>query len=227
MSGGFETIISSAIAGIAYLASPEGQLVQKRAYEDIIASYGSGAAAFEHCISEEKSRYTAAFVRETLRYYPPLHLLPPRQTYKDFKWKNQVTVPKGVMVLVNAQAANSDPATYGPDAHIFRPERWLEGDELTKKIPPPYHFSFGTGSRGCTAINFSNRLLYAIFLRLIVSFEIHQSDLEPPNTDRINYNPNTAAQTAIPKDFKAYFGVRDKGVLSACLERCEDGKLRI
>jgi phenylacetate 2-hydroxylase len=106
MSGGFETVFATAIAGIAFLSSPEGQSTQQKAFQDIVESYGSVEAAFEDAVDEEKSKYTAAFVKETLRYYPPLHLLPPRQTYQDFEWRNGIKVPKGVMILVNCQAAN-------------------------------------------------------------------------------------------------------------------------
>lgn len=239
MSGGFETVFATAIAGIAYLASPKGQLVQQKAFEDIVQSYGSVEAAFEMSVDEEKSKYTAAFVRETLRYYPPLHLLPPRQTYQGFEWKNGIRVPKGVMILVNCQAANhgklrkrlfrfakpgyltrkqTDLATYGADAHVFRPERWLES-EKTKPPPPPYQFAFGAGSRMCTAVNFSNRILYVIFLRLIVSFKIKQSESKPPCLHFVHYNRDTTAQSAIPKDFEAVFEVRDQSIFDACMER--------
>ncbi|OKL55956.1 hypothetical protein UA08_08651 [Talaromyces atroroseus] len=226
MSGGFETVFATAIAGLAFLASPEGQVVQQKAYQDIVESYGSVEAAFEKAVDEERSKYTAAFVKETLRHYPPLHLLPPRQTYQDFAWKNGIKVPKGLMILINCQAANHDPATYGPDAHVFRPERWLEnekeeGNGMRNKIPSPHQFAFGAGSRMCTAINFSNRILYAIFLRLIVSFKIEQGS-EPskqPNLHFVDYNRNTTAQSAIPKDFEAFFEVRDQDIFDACMER--------
>ncbi|KUI72000.1 Phenylacetate 2-hydroxylase [Cytospora mali] len=220
MSGGFETVLATAIAGIAYLASPAGQDIQAAAYQDIIDGYGSAETAFQQAVADEKSPYVAAFVREALRYYPPLHILPPRQTYKDFEW-NGVKIPKGVMVLTNAQSANHDPATYGPDAHIFRPERWTDPD-LANKVPAPYHFSYGAGSRMCTAVNFSNRILYAIFLRLIVSFKIRQSDNEPPNLHYIDYNCDTTAQGAIAKDFKAYFELRDREAFDACMKQSEE-----
>lgn len=240
MSGGFETVLATAIAGIAYLASPEGQAAQVTAYKDIIDGYGSVEAAFQQAVTDEKSPYVAAFVRETLRYYPPLHILPPRQTYQDFEW-NGVKIPKGVMVLTNAQAVNhgnhsrsqlrldaqrltvtvTDPATYGPDAHIFRPERWTDPG-LANKVPAPYHFSYGAGSRMCTAVNFSNRILYAIFLRLIVTFKIRQNDAEPPSLHYVNYNCDTTAQGAIPKDFKAYFELRDREAYDSCARQSEE-----
>lgn len=105
MSGGFETIFSSAIAGIMYLSCPAGQSVQRKAFADIVQSYGSCEEAFERAVHEEKSSYLVAFVREILRYYPPIHVLPPRQTFKDFEWEG-AQIPKGLMVLVNCQSAN-------------------------------------------------------------------------------------------------------------------------
>lgn len=114
----------------------------------------------------------------------------------------------------------TDPTTYGPDAHIFRPERWTEPN-LSNKVPAPYHFSYGAGSRMCTAVNFSNRILYAAFLRLIVSFKIRQSETEPPNLHYIDYNRDTTAQSALAKDFKAYFEVRDREKFDACMAQSE------
>lgn len=105
MSGGFETILATAIAGIAYLASPAGQAAQKKAYLELIDASGDVEAAFKEIVKAEKSPYLAAFVRETLRYYPPLHILPPRQTYQEFEWEG-ATIPKGIMILANAQAIN-------------------------------------------------------------------------------------------------------------------------
>ncbi|KAJ9150922.1 Amino acid permease [Pleurostoma richardsiae] len=217
MSGGFETVFATAIAGIAYLSSPEGQLLQEKAYNNIIKAYGTAEDAFEQAVAEEKSEYMVAFVRETLRHYPPLHLLPPRQTIDDFQW-GTAKIPKGVMILVNCQAANHDPAVYGPDADLFRPERWLEAG-ASQKVPAPYQWAFGGGSRVCTAVNFSNRILYSIFVRLIVTFKIRQSEAEKPSIDHVAYNRNTAAQSAIPKDFKAFFELRDRCSFEACMER--------
>lgn len=105
MSGGFETILATAIAGIAYLASPAGQAAQEKAYLEMIDASGDIETAYQEAVEEEKSPYVVAFVRETLRHYPPLHILPPRQTYQGFEWEG-ASIPKGIMILVNAQAVN-------------------------------------------------------------------------------------------------------------------------
>ncbi|TID25936.1 Phenylacetate 2-hydroxylase [Venturia nashicola] len=208
VSGGFETTFASAIAGIGLLASPEGQSIQKRAYDDIMSVYAKPEEAYRQSVCEEKSEYVAAFVKEVLRHYPPLHLMVPRQVYRDFEYRG-AHIPKGVMILTNAQAINHDPVIFGLDAYEFNPDRWLSHDPETT-IPSPFHFSFGAGGRSCTAINFLNRILYSIFFRLILSYKITGSKEMPPVTHHIDYNKDTTAQSAIPKDFKAVFAVRDQ-----------------
>lgn len=105
MSGGFETVFSTAIVGISVLSTPEGQAMQQKAYDEIMGVYSSAEEAFEKGVSEEKSPYVVAFVRETLRFYPALKLLPARQTFKDFEYDG-ASIPKGILVYMNAQAIN-------------------------------------------------------------------------------------------------------------------------
>lgn len=105
MSGGFETIFSTAIITIGFLASAQGQAIQKEAYDDIMSVYETPEEAFADCLTQEKSPYIAALVKEALRFYPPLKLLPARQTFKDFEVQG-ATIPKGVLVYVNTQAVN-------------------------------------------------------------------------------------------------------------------------
>ncbi|TPX09751.1 uncharacterized protein E0L32_009090 [Thyridium curvatum] len=217
MSGGFETIFSTAIIAIGVLASPAGQAIQQQAYDDIMSVYDTPEDAFERCLTEERSPYIMALVKESLRFFPPLKLLPARQTYKEFEY-NGATIPKGVLVYINAQAANRDPEIFGEDADKFRPERWLD---TSREIPPPYHYAYGAGSRMCTAVNFGNRVLYAIFLRLIVSFKLTESKSMPANTDYIGYKRDPSESNAIPSDFKVKLNPRNKDTLEKCLAQSE------
>ncbi|OQV03852.1 hypothetical protein CLAIMM_08840 [Cladophialophora immunda] len=217
ISGGFETIFSTAIITIGVLATNAGQKIQERAYKDILDAYATPEEAFEQAVDEEKCPYISGLVKEALRFYPPLKLLPARQTYKQFVYHG-VTVPDGVLLYVNAQAVNRDKEVYGPDAEQFRPERWLE---KTFEVPPPYHFSFGAGGRMCTAVNFSNKALYAIFLRLIVAFRITPGSSGPPETHYVRYKRDAAASNAIAKDFDVRFTPRDPEALERCFEHTQ------
>ncbi|KAF3402675.1 Phenylacetate 2-hydroxylase [Talaromyces pinophilus] len=234
MSGGFETIFSTAIITVGMLSSPEGREIQREAYDNIMSVYDTPEQAFELCLVEEKCTYVTGLVKETLRFYPPLKLLPARQVYKEFEYQG-ATIPKGLLVYVNAQAANfgktpldgifsanplTDKSTYGPDADKFKPERWVD---CRLRVPPPYHFAFGAGARQCTAVNLSNRVLYAMFVRLIVSFNIEQSKEMPCNTHYIDYKQNPAASNALPSVFKVKLTARDNDTLGQCLQQSQAG----
>jgi len=90
-------------------------------------------------------------------------------------------------------------------------------------VPPPYHFAFGAGARQCTAVNLSNRVLYSIFTRLIVSFKIKSSKDLPCNTHYIDYKENPAASNALPSAFNVIFTARDESTLRHCLKQSQDG----
>ncbi|RSM09121.1 hypothetical protein CEP52_004298 [Fusarium oligoseptatum] len=219
MSGGFETVYSTLIITIGILSTEAGQLIQEKAYQDIMNAYDSPQMAFDQCLLEEKSPYVLALVKEALRFYPPLKILPARQVYKAFSYEG-ANIPKGLLVYINTQAVNFDKRTYGPDADQFRPERWTD---KANGIPPPYHFAFGAGARMCTAVNFSNRLLYAVFVRLILSFRMTPSKEMPPNTDPISYKEDPAASNAVASDFKIKFTPRNKEVIEGFLKNCHEG----
>lgn len=122
-------------------------------------------------------------------------------------------------ITSNLPGNEGDPDTsiYGPDADQFRPERWSKKGGSAQAIPPPYHFSYGAGARMCTAVNFSNRVLYAAILRLVVSFHMTAGRDMPPSTHYTGYKRNPAEATAIPALFETRFVPRDVESLRRCL----------
>ncbi|EOD48674.1 putative cytochrome p450 protein [Neofusicoccum parvum UCRNP2] len=222
VSGGFETLATTGIAGLGFLSTAgEGQRVQARAYDEIMRVYGSAEEAWEKCLLEENVEYVVALVREMLRYYCAIQLLPPRQTFKEMEY-NGVRIPKGVTVYMNAQAINHDKTAYGPDADKFRPERWLDPDNKFK-VPAPYHYSYGAGSRACTAVALSNRILYATFVRLIIHFKFTASEDAPPTTDYIDFNENRKDASVLPKRYRLKLEEREpRDVLLKNLEQSKN-----
>ena len=222
VSGGFETIPGTLTSCIGSLSTPQGRLFQERAFEDIKRHYPNMEDAWSRSLEVEEVPYVNAIVKEAGRYYTVSAMSLPRKAHQDIEWDGAV-IPKGTMVLINAQAANHSTEHFGPDAGKFNPERWLSSlDSPTEASSAGIqHFSFGAGSRACSGQFIASRLLYTALVRLICSFTIVASDTEPPNTDYVDYNQLKSALVAIPRDFKIKLVPRDPEVTARCMRVAE------
>ncbi|KAK1966026.1 cytochrome P450 [Colletotrichum sublineola] len=223
VSGGFETIPGTLTSAIGSLSTPEGQIWQDRAYEDIKRYYPDMREAWSSSISEEKVPYINAIIKEAGRFYTVSAMSLPRKTVTEVNW-NGAKIPAKTMILINAQAGNHDVDHFGPEAGKFDPERWLSSlDPPTERESVGLnHLSFGTGSRACSGQHIAHRLLYTALLRLLASYKIVASEAEPPNTDYVDYNQFKSALVAIPRDFKVKLVPRDVNVTTECLRLAEE-----
>jgi phenylacetate 2-hydroxylase len=105
VSGGFETIPGTLVSCIGSLSTPEGQRFQEKAYEELIKVYPNVKDAWQVDFEKENVPYLNAVVKEAGRYYTVSNMSLPRKTMSDVRWGNAV-IPKGTMVLINAQAGN-------------------------------------------------------------------------------------------------------------------------
>jgi len=96
--------------------------------------------------------YFMACVKETLRYSPSTPMIMPRYVSKGGTTLNGTFVPEKTEIGANPYVVHRDTTIYGADAHIFRPERWLENDEKSKTMDK-YLMSFGYGTRVCLGKN--------------------------------------------------------------------------
>ena len=78
----------------------------------------------------EKMKYTNMVITETLRYRPPV-LMVPYVVKKNFPVSPNYTAPKGAMLIPTLYPALHDPEVYeNPDEFI--PERWVEGSKASE-----------------------------------------------------------------------------------------------
>ncbi|CAD6638956.1 XXYS1_4_G0025010.mRNA.1.CDS.1 [Saccharomyces cerevisiae] len=78
----------------------------------------------------EKMKYTNMVIKETLRYRPPV-LMVPYVVKKNFPVSPNYTAPKGAMLIPTLYPALHDPEVYeNPDEFI--PERWVEGSKASE-----------------------------------------------------------------------------------------------
>ncbi|KIV95930.1 hypothetical protein PV10_03525 [Exophiala mesophila] len=224
LQGGLETIPSHIFAGLGGLLSKEGLQMQQRAYKEIQQIYATDEDALEKCFQEEKVPYLVAIYKEMLRYYTIVPFSLPRETTATVRLKNEdgveVEIPAGTYVYMNAEAGNHDTARFGPDAHIFKPDRWL--DDAAINGPGMPHYSYGVGSRTCPAWQISNRIIYGLLLRLILTFEMHPDEALPPPKDYLTYGATPQGVANAPKPFNIRFVPRNKEALAKQLD--EEGR---
>ncbi|OJJ50418.1 hypothetical protein ASPZODRAFT_139714 [Penicilliopsis zonata CBS 506.65] len=221
VSGGFETIPGTLTSVIGSLATPEGQVWQERAYEDIRRHYPDVRDAWADCFQEERVPYVNALVKEAARYYTVSAMSLPRRTVTEVNWNGAIIPPK-TMILINAQAGNHD-TDHFPDGDKFNPERWLQSTSppVEKESVGLAHLSFGAGSRACSGQSIASRLLYAGLVRMLTTYKIVASERQPPTTDYIEYNSVKSALVAIPRDFAVRLVPRDSAVTAECLAAAE------
>ncbi len=93
----------------------------------------------------DKMTYTNMVVRETLRYRPPV-IMVPYVVKKSFPVNETYSAPKGSMVIPTLYPALHDPEVY-EDPEEFIPERWVEGSKASEA--KKNWLVFGTGPHVC------------------------------------------------------------------------------
>lgn len=217
VSAGLDTVPGNLIMGLGYLSAPEGQAIQKRAYEEIMKVYPEGDA-WVRCLDEEKIPYVTALVKEVLRFWTVIPICLPRVSIKDIKWQNAV-IPAGTTFYMNAFAADYDEERF-ENPHTFNPERYLDTKLATEGTP---HYGYGAGSRMCVGSHLANRELFTAFVRLIMSFEFTPAAniAERPILDCLEANNLPTSLTMDPKRFKMGLKVRNPDALKRWIEESE------
>jgi len=129
--------------------------------------------------------YLEAVVKETLRVHPvipenhrvaisddAIPLLHPFKT-ADGNYTDSVQVKRGTGVIIPIEAINRSTLVWGPDAHVFNPDRWLTEDlpAAAKEMQGYHHLlTFIDGPRHCIGKNFAVAEFKAVLSVLIRNF---------------------------------------------------------
>ena len=93
----------------------------------------------------DEMKYTYMVVKETLRYRPPV-IMVPYVVKNKFPIAPNYTAPKGAMLIPTLYPALHDPEVYD-DPEEFIPERWVEGSPANEA--KKNWLVFGSGSHVC------------------------------------------------------------------------------
>ncbi|MFF7371553.1 cytochrome P450 [Streptomyces tricolor] len=120
-------------------------------------------------LDEPKDPYRTAVFKEALRVRPVIHNVARRLT--EPIELGGYRLPAGVSVLPSIGAVQCDPRLWGPDARLFRPERWLEGT-------PPQNawIPFGGGARRCLGATFAQVEVETVLAAVLRAVELRAVD---------------------------------------------------
>ncbi|THU78940.1 cytochrome P450 [Dendrothele bispora CBS 962.96] len=183
---------SSAIARTLHLLVTHPEVQDKLREELLEAQREDEDIPYDKLVSLP---YLDAICRETLRLFPPAPyllrhsvqdtMLPLSNPIKglDGTSISEVHVPRNTRILVSIINSNRNPTIWGPDAHEWKPERWLSKlpESLTEaRIPGVYShlMTFNAGGRSCIGFKFSQLEMKAVLSMLIAKFKFAPSKKE-------------------------------------------------
>jgi cytochrome P450 len=154
IAAGSDTTAISLSAVIAYLTMHPNTLEALRRELDKATAEGrlSDPATFQEA---QKLPYLQATIMEALRIHPAVGAPMTRVVGPQGLQIAGQYFPPGTEVGVNAWVIHNNKSIFGPDAHVFRPERWLTEDKEERAVLDRNFLAFGNGPRTCIGKNIS------------------------------------------------------------------------
>ncbi|KAF8817255.1 cytochrome P450 [Phlegmacium glaucopus] len=159
--------------------------VQQELREEIVKSRRDNGGTLDHDTLASLPSLDS-IVLETMRLHPPIPrlsritqedvILPLSEpvTLNDGTKTSSLHLRKNTQLVIGIIAANRDPDIWGPDAHEWKPERWLGERRLSmeKKFPGVYsgQMTFLGGERSCVGFKFSELEMKVVLSTLVEAF---------------------------------------------------------
>jgi len=194
MFAGHETTAKSLTFGLWELAKHRDYQEKLRAeVNETLAEVNARGDADFAAKDFESMPYLVAFTKEILRLYPiaveivrtPVEddVLPLKKPIVGASGRvyTELPIPKGTHIAISLHGYNLNPELWGPDAHVFRPERWFE---MSQGIESPVGVygnlsTFSGGVRSCIGWRFAVIEMQAFLVTLIRRFDIAYADHQP------------------------------------------------
>ncbi|CAI4217742.1 unnamed protein product [Parascedosporium putredinis] len=136
--------------------------------------------------------YTQACIKEAQRLFPVIGMSLPRQTpAAGFR----------TTVGCNPISLHRNESIFGPDADDFRPDRWLERDNIREM--DKFNLTWGGGSRTCPGRQLAELVVPKIIVSLLKEFNV-EVDVPPEETMPVYF-------MAMMSGVKARFLTKDAG----------------
>ncbi|GJJ16217.1 hypothetical protein Clacol_010513 [Clathrus columnatus] len=95
---------------------------------------------------------------------------------------------EGTVLSAPAYTIQHDPTIWG-DPEVFRPERWLEGDEEKLRENKKYLLTFGLGPRACIGKNLASLQMQLLVATLVYRYDFTLRDNELKSVEGFMHKP--------------------------------------
>ncbi|KAL2634374.1 hypothetical protein R1flu_005853 [Riccia fluitans] len=142
--------------------------IQERLYSEIISVVGTSRMVTED--DYPNLPFLEAIIKETLRYYTPVTILPPRYVHEDIKVGGFV-IPKDWDVLINLYGINWDPKVWS-NPEVWNPDRCLGDKTLDLGVKDFRIVPFGGGKRMCAGMTQAFSIIPMNVAAIVQHFEL-------------------------------------------------------
>lgn len=154
-------------------------ITQPRVYDKLRAEIDASALPVDSIIPESEARklpYLQACIKEGLRMTPPVTGLLEKEAPPEGDHINGKFVPGGTHVGFAVFGAFRDKDVFGDDADVFRPERWLEGDDEAHmaQMVRAVDLVFGSGRYSCLGRPLAMMELNKVFFEVRLRYLLHR-----------------------------------------------------
>ncbi|GAD97232.1 putative P450 monooxygenase [Paecilomyces variotii No. 5] len=124
--------------------------------------------------------YLQTCIKEGLRVFPPITALRERVVPDGGDTLRGVYIPAGTNIGLNLPGMLRN-EVFGLDAHVFRPERWLEADEeQLQRMERVHELLFNWGSTRCLGIRLANTMIGKFFVEVFRRWDITSTHPQQP-----------------------------------------------
>ncbi|KAF3000205.1 hypothetical protein E8E13_006940 [Curvularia kusanoi] len=154
IAAGSDTTAISLTSALAHLTMYPNTLATLRRELDEATVSGnlSDPVTFQQA---QKLPYLQACIMEAMRVHPAVAAPMARVVGSQGLQIASTFFPPGTEVGVNAWVIHNNKSIFGPDAHVFRPERWLTDSKEERAVLDRNFLAFGNGPRTCIGKNIS------------------------------------------------------------------------
>jgi len=176
---GSDTTAVALRSALYYLMKHAEKLAKCR--DEIDAHHATLSSPIRYSEAIAQLPYTIAAIKEAMRLFPSVALSMQRHSPPTGVELSGFFIPPGWRVGCNPCIVNYDQIAFGEDAAEYKPERWLESEERSRKMEKCL-LTFGSGTRICIGKNISLAEVYTLVPEIVRHFDISMAHDRPWKT---------------------------------------------